>query len=90
MKRAAIFAALLLATAYAADYLSLRLQIPKRPRTEEVQIRPYYAVPEKDPHREEFMFLDPQTEVCANSLFWQLGHKPCWYVKKHTHKRIDV
>ena len=90
MKRAALILILLAAASYAGDFLSLRLQIPNRAQTEQVRIHPYYAVPQKDPRHEELIFLDPQTEVCVNSLFPELGHRPCWYVKKHTQKRIAV
>lgn len=90
VRRAVIAVAVALAAIYAGDFLSLRLQIPSRPQTENVVIHPYYAVPQKDPGHEELMFLDPRTEVCVHSLFPQMGHHPCWYVKKHTQKRIDI
>ena len=77
-----IFCALL----YAGDYAALRL---RRNSTGTVQVQPYYAVPLKD-GKTEFMFLDPQNEVCVRSLFPHLGHRPCWYVSRHRNKELKV
>jgi len=77
-----IFCALL----YAGDYAAMRL---RRNPTGTVQVQPYYAVPLKD-GKTEFMFLDPQNEVCVRSLFPHLGHRPCWYVSRHRNKEIKV
>jgi len=77
-----VFCALL----YAGDYAAMRL---RRNPTGTVQVQPYYAVPLKD-GKTEFMFLDPQNEVCVRSLFPHLGHRPCWYVSRHRNKEIKV
>jgi hypothetical protein len=93
MKAAGKFAlalAVLSALVYAGDYLSLRYRIPNREPLGSFVIRAYYAVPQKDPHREELIFLDPQTEVCTHSLFPHDGHRPCWYVSGHTQQRIQM
>ena len=79
---AVVFCALL----YAGDYAAMRL---RRNPTGTVQVQPYYAVPLKD-GKTEFMFLDPQNEVCVRSLFPHLGHRPCWYVSRHRNKEIKV
>jgi len=77
-----IFCALL----YTGDYAAVRL---RRNPTGTVQVQPFYAVPLKD-GKTEFMFLDPQNEVCVRSLFPHLGHRPCWYVSRHRNKEIKV
>jgi len=77
-----VFCALL----YAGDYAAVRF---RRNPTGTVQVQPYYAVPLKD-GKTEFMFLDPQNEVCVHSLFPHLGYRPCWYVSRHRNKPINV
>jgi len=87
MLRTALIAVLLLcALLYAGDYAAVRL---RRNPTGTEQIQPYYAVPLKD-GKTEFMFLNPQNEVCVHSLFPHLGHRPCWYVRRHRNKPINV
>ena len=77
-----VFCALL----YVGDYAAVRL---RRNPTGTVQVQPFYAVPLKD-GKTEFMFLDPQNEVCVRSLFPHLGHRPCWYVSRHRNQEIKV
>lgn len=86
----AIGALLILASVlYVGDYLSARFQIPKRELYSTIKIQPYDAVKLKG-NKTDFYFLDPQTEVCIHSLFPHFGHRPCWYVSRHTQKRIDM
>ncbi len=75
--------------AYGADYLSLRLSIPRRATFGSVSVRWFYAVTMKNKGT-EYMFDDPQDEACVNSLFPHLGDPPCWYLKRHTQQEIDV
>jgi hypothetical protein len=88
--RVALALVLILLVVFVGDSIALRLHIPgNRPQFGTVQVRPYYAVKMKD-GKTEFMFDDPQDETCVNSLFPQLGYRPCWYVAKAKTKRIDV
>jgi len=81
---------ILLALTYAGDYLAARFHIPKsRELYSTITVRPYYAVRLKD-NKTEFYFLDPQTEVCIHSLFPHFGHRPCWYVSRHTQQQINM
>ena len=87
-----VFAAILLLVAllYAGDYVSVRFGIPRgRNSFGTVTIQRYYAVKQKD-GKIEYMFADPQNEVCVNSIFPHMGRRPCWYVNRHKVKRIDV
>ena len=86
-----IIAAVLLALmTYAGDYLSVRFKIPKsREAFSSVTVQPYYAIHERN-GRTEYDFAQPQPQVCVNSLFPHFGYSPCWYVKRHTDKRIDI
>jgi hypothetical protein len=75
---------------YAGDYLSVRYKIPNgRDLFSTVTIQAYYAIHEKN-GRTEYDFAQPQTQVCIHSLFPHFGYTPCWYVNRHTDKRIDI
>lgn len=75
---------------YAADWLFLRFKIAThRQAFGTVTVQPYYAVPRKD-HKTEFLFDDPQSETCVNSLFPHNGDSPCWYLSRNKEKRIDM
>jgi hypothetical protein len=81
---------LLVSLAYVVDYLSVRYKIPKsRDPFSSVAIQPYYAIHEKN-GRTEYDFAPPETQVCIRSLFPHFGFSPCWYVNRHTDKRIDI
>jgi hypothetical protein len=81
---------LLALLAYAGDYLSVRYRLPKgRDPFSSVTVQPYYAIHEKN-GKTEYDFGQPQNQVCIRSLFPHFGYSPCWYVKRHTDKRIDI
>jgi hypothetical protein len=75
---------------YVGDYLSVRFKIPNgRDPFSTVTIQPYYAIHEKN-GRTEYDYAQPQTQVCVRSIFPHFGYSPCWYVNRHTDKRIDI
>jgi hypothetical protein len=76
--------------AYAGDYLSVRYRISKgRDPFASISVQPYYAIHQKN-GKTEYDFAQPETQVCVRSLFPHFGYSPCWYVKRHTEKRIDI
>ena len=83
-----LVAILIAAAAYAGDFLSVKFPGPRDPFGT-VQTKPYYAVRKKN-KTTEFMFLEPQTEVCVHSLFPHFGDRPCWYVERKNRDRIDM
>lgn len=90
LNRVALALVLLVLLVFTGDAIALRLRIPnQRAQFSTVRVRPYYAVKLKD-GKTEFMFDQPQDETCVNSLFPQLGYRPCWYVAKSKTRRIDV
>ena len=90
MKRVLILAALLLSVLYIGDYLSVRYRIQnRRDPFGAVEIQRYYAVKQKD-GKTEFIFDQPETQVCVHSLFPHFGSSPCWYVNRRKLKRIDM
>jgi hypothetical protein len=75
---------------YAADDLSLRYKIPaSRQAVGSVQVRKVYAVKRKNGST-EFLFDDPASVDCVNSLAPHLGLSPCWYLERHTEQREDI
>jgi hypothetical protein len=89
MRRIVLIVVALFALLYAGDYAVVRFRIPKgRDPFGVVRVRPYYAVRQKS-GKSEFYFLEPQNQVCVHSLFSHLGYNPCWYVSRHTQRRVD-
>ena len=88
--RIAAFVVILTLLTYAGDYLLVRYKIPNgRDPFSTVTIQPYYAIHEKN-GRTEYDYAQPQTQVCVRSIFPHFGYTPCWYVNRHTDKRIDI
>jgi len=79
----------LLGAIYAADYISLRYQIPRRSQLGTVNVREMYAIHEKN-NKTEYQFPPAQDQSCVNSLFPHFGYPPCWYLLRHSQQRIDI
>ena len=85
-----VFAVVLIASIYAGDYVSLRYRIPhNRPQFGTVTVTEMYAIHEKN-SKTEYQFPPPQDQVCVESLFPHFGYAPCWYLRRHIQKRIDI
>lgn len=87
-----IFGAVVLfaVVAYAGDYLRVRYKLSKHlDPFATVTIQPYYAIHQKN-GKTEYDFAPPESQLCVRSLFPHLGYSPCWYVRRHTEKRIDI
>jgi len=91
MKLARVIAGLvlLLGFVYAVDYLSLHYQIPRRAQLGTVSVREMYEIHEKN-NKTEYQFPPAQDQNCVNSLFPHFGYSPCWYLERHSQKRIDI
>ena len=82
-------AAMLLSLLYAGDYLSLRYRIrAARDPYGTVTVRHYYAL-HKSRNKTDFMFADPENQVCVRSLFPHFGYTPCWYLSRNSEQRVD-
>jgi hypothetical protein len=83
--------ALLAATTYAADYLSLRFKVPpSRQQFGTVTVQPYYEIHEKN-NKLVYDYNPPAEEdTCVNSLFPHFGYPTCWYLRRHTDKKIEI
>jgi len=74
---------------YGADDLSVRFRIPASCQPfGTVTVQRYDAISEKN-NKTEFVYEDPVTEPCVNSLFPHMGYAPCWYLKRHSEQRIN-
>jgi hypothetical protein len=90
LKRAFLAVVLSAATIWIGDYLVLRVRVATNSNAfGTVTVQPYYAVPQKN-HREEYMLSDPEDDTCVNSLLPHLGDDPCWYLRRHKEKRIQM
>jgi hypothetical protein len=90
LKRIAAALLGLLAAVYICDYLSVRYRIPgNREPLGVVEIQRYYAVHLKS-GKTEISYDGSENQACTNSIFPHLGYDPCWYVRRHTRKMIDI
>jgi hypothetical protein len=88
--RGALATLALLVLVYAADYCSLRYQIPQgRPQFGEITVDNLYAIHQKN-GKTEYELGQPETDQCVHSLFPHYGYSPCWYASRHTEKRIEI
>jgi len=80
-----------LAVVYCGDYLVIKIRAAKSPSTafSVIKYRPTMAIPHKD-GRQEFVFGDPTTETCVNSLFPHFGDRPCWYVSSQARTPVPM
>jgi hypothetical protein len=75
---------------YIGDYAVLRYRIVRnRAPFGSVTVNVYYAVPQKN-GKMEYDFQSSQAEACVNAVFPHAGHAPCWYLRKHSDKQIQL
>ncbi len=89
MKRYLLIIAVVALALYGADYLSLRLRLPRRETLGSVDVHTYYAVKLKS-GKTEYDYAGDHTVSCANSMFPQMGYQPCWYAIRHTEEQITI
>lgn len=75
---------------YLGDYAVLRYRIFRNQAPYgTVTVNAYYAVPQKT-GKMEYDFDSTQQQTCVNSLFPHMSYAPCWYLRKHTDKQIQL
>jgi len=77
------------AAVYGGDWLVLRIRITRGSGYGTVTIRQYYAVKEKA-NRTEYLYGSTQDQACVNSLFGHQGLLPCWYLRRHPDRQIQI
>jgi hypothetical protein len=76
--------------ACAADYVVVHYRIAtNRQPLAQITVSSYEAVLQKN-GRTEFIFNPPQAQTCVHALFPHFGYEPCWYLQRHTERRIDI
>ena len=76
--------------AYAVDYTVFRYRVAaSRQPFGQVTVMPYYAVLQKS-GKTQFIFEPPEARTRVHALFSQAGYQPCWYLQRHSHKRINL
>jgi hypothetical protein len=89
MRRKLILVVIVLGVVYLGDFLSLRTRIPARDIFGTVTVHTYYAVKLKN-GKTEYDYAGDHDVACTNSLFPQLGARPCWYARQHTDQQINI
>lgn len=80
----------LLVLLYAGDYVSVRFHIPRgRQPFGTVTVTTVYIIHEKN-NKTEYDFRPPEDDPCVQSLFPHFGYPPCWYLRRHPEKHIDI
>ncbi len=79
----------LVALAFATDYIVLRYRVTRNSAYGKVTVRQYYAIQEKNA-RTEYVNGSTQDETCVNSLFPHQGLTPCWYLRRHPERQVQV
>jgi hypothetical protein len=83
MKYAAI--GVILAASYLGDYA-----VAKTRPVGYVEVKPFYAIHQKN-GKVEFDYSPPsETQTCVASLLPHFGMNPCWYLIKHKTRKIDI
>ena len=79
----------LLIALYAGDYAALRVRIARHgPNSVLSTVTVFYAAPIKG-EKVSIFYDQPQAQPCVRSVFPQLGHMPCWYLRRHTVQLVD-
>ena len=84
--RALVIILVLLGIAFFFDYIKLRRN---QNALGSVNISRYYAVTLKN-KKTDFSSAEPERQTCVNSAFPHLGYYPCWYLRRHNVKEIDI
>ena len=89
MKRFRLILVIAAVVLYGLDFLSLELGIPRRDKLSSITVHTYYNVKLKS-GKFEYDYAGDHQEDCANSIFPQIGLKPCWYLARHTNQEITI
>ncbi|HXJ80310.1 MAG TPA: hypothetical protein VMS64_16720 [Candidatus Methylomirabilis sp.] len=88
--RSLIVLVVLLSLLYIGDDVSVRYRMAHQKDGDPLQRVTYYIATMLKNGRVEVFYDQPQTEVCVRALFPHRGYRPCWYVTRHTVRRVAV
>jgi hypothetical protein len=84
--RGVVIVVVLLALAFTFDYIQFR----RNPNAlGSVTVNRYYAVTLKN-KKTDYSAAEPEIQTCVNSVFPHFGYSPCWYLRRHNVKEIDI
>jgi hypothetical protein len=86
MKRILLAVVALAALIYAGDDVIARIR--HRPGAD-VKITRFLAIAQKF-NKVEYDLTDPITEHCIQALLPHFGQQPCWYLRRHTVRFVNV
>ena len=89
LERALVIILLALLGLLAADWLVYRIRFARGSAFDTVKINAFMAVPLKN-GKEELDYVSSQQVTCVRSMFPWAGDRPCWWVRRHTEKRIAM
>lgn len=72
--------------AYAGDWLVFNL---RGSITAKVTVSHFLSAPLKN-NKQELDYLGSEEVTCSVSLFPQGGHRPCWYLRRHTNQTTTI
>jgi len=78
----------LLAAVYVCEDLVLRYRLSHNSGSAVLEQVPIVEAGEIKGGKLEFYFDQGESQTCVHALFPHFGSGPCWYVKRHTLKRI--
>jgi hypothetical protein len=82
--------AAIFALVFTGDYLSVRFALPNhRTQFDYFDVRHFYAVKMKN-RKTSYMYDQPESTECVNSLLPHFGDTPCWYMKRHTVIQVNL
>jgi hypothetical protein len=80
---------LLTLLAYAVDYAIFRYRVAtNRQPLGQITVYTYDAVPQKN-GKTELIFHPPEAQTCVHALFPHSGYATCWYLQRHSERRIN-
>ena len=85
MLRALAALAILLAFAYAGDWLALRSRISHGTAFGVVEVNQFLATPLKG-NKVEYDLMGTSPVACSRSIFPQQGNSACWWLERHNSK----
>jgi hypothetical protein len=80
---------LLAAATYGCEDLFLRYRISHNSGAPVLEQVPVYEAGEVKGGKLEFYFNQGESQMCVHGVFPHFGDAPCWYVKRHTMKRLS-
>jgi hypothetical protein len=89
MKRILLIFCIAAVVIYGLDFLSLEVGVPKRDKIGSITMHTYYVVKLKN-GKTEYDYAGDHEADCVNSIFPQMGVKPCWYVARHPEEQISI